>query len=123
MLFALLKLYVFWLVIFRIFNLAIFTQEYQPEWLLPADSEVAKWFEVKNTLYPDFGEPGYVMIKQIDIPREMDNFDMLVGKMRAGNQSWNVNSVQPWHSGFRWVPAIETFVQTLPHRKQVYCKV
>jgi len=77
------------------------SQEYQPEWLLPADSEVAKWFEVKNTLFPNFGEPGYVMIKQIDIPREMDNFDLLVGKMRAGNQSWNVNSVQPWHSGFR----------------------
>ena len=40
-------------------------QEYQPEWLLPADSEVARWFEVKNTLYPSFGEPGYVMVKQV----------------------------------------------------------
>ena len=112
MLFALLNLYMFCShFIFLISNFPP-NQEYQPEWLLPADSEVAKWFEVKNTLYPNFGEPGYVMIKQIDIPREMDNFDLLVGKMRAGNQSWNVNSVQPWHSGFRWVPTIETFVQT-----------
>merc|ERR1719336_2068374 len=77
------------------------TQEYQPEWLLPADSEVAKWFEVKNSLYPSFGEPGYVMVKQVDIAAEMGNFDQLVEAMRAPEQAWNINTVQPWHSGFR----------------------
>ena len=76
-------------------------QEYQPEWLLPADSEVARWFEVKNSLYPNFGEPGFVMLKQVDIAEEIENFDSLVNKMTAPDQAWNINKVQPWHIGFR----------------------
>jgi len=77
------------------------TQEYQPEWLLPADSEVAKWFEVKNSLYPSFGEPGYVFIKQINISEEFHKFDTLIQKLTASDQAWNINNVQPWHLGFR----------------------
>jgi len=77
------------------------TQEYQPEWLLPADSEVAKWFEVKNNLYPKFGEPGFVMVKQVNVSAEMDKFDELINKLTGPDQEWNINKVQPWHIGFR----------------------
>ena len=77
-------------------------QEYQPEWLLPADSEVAKWFEVKNNLYPKFGEPGFVMVKQVNVSAEMDKFDELINKLTAPDQEWNINKVQPWHIGFRF---------------------
>lgn len=52
-------------------------------------------------MYPKFGEPGYVMIKQINISHEFDNFDMLVDRMTAANQSWNINKVNSWHSSFR----------------------
>ena len=31
----------------------------------------------------------------------MGNFDQLVEAMRAPEQAWNINTVQPWHSGFR----------------------
>ena len=62
---------------------------------------MAKWFEVKNSLFPSFGEPGYVMVKQIDIASEIKNFDTLVDKMTAHDQDWNINKVQPWHTGFR----------------------
>jgi len=77
------------------------TQEYQPEWLLPQESEVAQWFEMKNTHYPSTGEPGYIMIKQIDITREFENLDLMVKKMRSSAQRWNINKIQPWHIGFR----------------------
>jgi hypothetical protein len=76
-------------------------QEYQPEWLLPPESEVAQWFEMKNTHYPSSGEPGYIMIKQIDIAKEFDNFDAMVNRLRSPDQRWNINKVQPWHTGFR----------------------
>ena len=41
------------------------------------------------------------MIKKIDIAREFDKFDEMVGRLRAPQQSWNINKVQPWHTGFR----------------------
>ena len=92
-------------------------QEYQPEWLLPPEAEIAHWFRVKTQYYPGYdliekyqdaalklkldqdnlfclffghqiiatflfaiimiifargGEPGFVMIKEIDIPSEFE---------------------------------------------------
>ena len=76
-------------------------QEYQPEWLLPPESEVAQWFEMKNTHYPSAGEPGFIMIKQIDIANEFEKFDEMVDRLRSPEQRWNINKVQPWHNGFR----------------------
>jgi len=88
-------------MVFGMWGTLSLTQEYQPEWLLPPESEVAQWFEMKNTHYPSGGEPGYIMIKKIDIAREFDKFDEMVGRLRAPQQSWNINKVQPWHTGFR----------------------
>lgn len=88
-------------LVFGMWGTLSLTQEYQPEWLLPPESEVAQWFEMKNTHYPSGGEPGYIMIKQIDIAKEFDKFDEMVGRLRSPEQSWNINKVQPWHTGFR----------------------
>ena len=72
-------------------------QEYQPEWLLPADSEVARWFEVKNTLYPSFGEPGYVMVKQVTTIYRVSSktvptwlFALLSTSTHVNCKSWDV---------------------------------
>eukprot|EP00092_Neocalanus_flemingeri_P006866 GFUD01007412.1.p1 GENE.GFUD01007412.1~~GFUD01007412.1.p1 ORF type:complete len:1065 (+),score=241.14 GFUD01007412.1:250-3444(+) len=88
-------------LVFGMWGTLSLTQEYLPEWLLPPESEVAKWFEMKNTHYPFGGEPGFIMIKQIDIAKEFDKFDEMVEKLRSPEQRWNINKVQPWHPGFR----------------------
>ena len=77
------------------------TQEYQPEWLLPAQSEVAQWFEMKNSLFPHAGEPGFIMIKQINMAEEFAQYDRLLARLTAPQQSWNINQVMSWHLPFR----------------------
>ena len=62
---------------------------------------------MKNSVYPKFGEPGYVMIKKINISQEFENFDLLVDRLTAANihnttRNMKINSkVQSWHSSFR----------------------
>jgi len=88
-------------LVFGMWGTLSLTQEYQPEWLLPPESEVAQWFEIKNTHFPSAGEPGYIMIKKIDIANEIGKFDEMVEKLRSPEQSWSINKVHPWHTGFR----------------------
>lgn len=77
------------------------TQEYNPEWLLPPESEVAQWFGKKGEFYPRSGEPGYIMISQIDIPKEFHLIENLVNRLEAPSERWNIDKVIPWHTGFR----------------------
>eukprot|EP00092_Neocalanus_flemingeri_P023513 GFUD01025500.1.p1 GENE.GFUD01025500.1~~GFUD01025500.1.p1 ORF type:complete len:1021 (+),score=134.31 GFUD01025500.1:157-3219(+) len=77
------------------------TQEYQPEWLLPPESEIAKWFSIKEQYFPSNGEPGFIMIKQIDIAREFGEIEHLVDQLAAPDQKWNIEKISPWHPAFR----------------------
>jgi len=81
------------------------TQEYLPEWLLPPDSEVAQWFESKREFFPSAGEPGFIMIQQVDIPKEFSKIEELVTKME--NLTGNIAYITPWHTDFR--EYVETF--------------
>ena len=62
---------------------------------------------MKNSVYSKFGEPGYVMIKKVNISQEFDNFDLLVDGLGAATihnttRSMKINSkVGTWHSSFR----------------------
>ena len=51
------------------------------QWLLPPESEISKWFYVKERYFPSAGEPGFIMIKQIDIAREFGQIENLVTKL------------------------------------------
>jgi hypothetical protein len=75
------------------------TQEYQPEWLLPPESEIAKWFQAKKFYFPGAGEPGFIMISQIDIPGEFGKIEGLVNQLREDED--NIEWVNPWHDEFR----------------------
>jgi len=77
------------------------TQEYKPEWLLPPESEVAKWFSIKTEYFPSSGEPGYIFIKQIDIANEFAEIEDLVGQLASPDQNWNIEKIYPWHPAFR----------------------
>jgi len=76
-------------------------QEYKPEWLLPPESEISHWFNVKAEYFPSSGEPGFIMIKQIDIAREFSQIENLVNQLSAPGQSWNIEKIYPWHPAFR----------------------
>ena len=88
------------------------------QWLLPPESEISKWFYVKERYFPSAGEPGFIMIKQIDIAREFGQIENLVTKLSgplvAGFASihlyWqflfpgaeqSISSVSPWEQGFK----------------------
>jgi len=77
------------------------TQEYNPEWLLPPESEVAKWFVNKGKYYPRNGEPGFIMISQIDIPKELPLIEGLVNRLTSPSEKWNIEKVTSWHGPFR----------------------
>ena len=51
------------------------------QWLLPPESEISKWFYVKERYFPSAGEPGFIMIKQIDIAREFGQIENLVTRL------------------------------------------
>ena len=74
---------------------------YKPEWLLPPESEISHWFNVKAEYFPSSGEPGFIMIKQIDIAQEFGQIENLVNQLSAPDQSWNIEKIYPWHPAFR----------------------
>jgi len=76
-------------------------QEYKPEWLLPPESEISHWFNVKAEYFPSSGEPGFIMIKQIDIASEFQQIENLVNQLSAQDQNWNIEKIYPWHPAFR----------------------
>ena len=82
-----------------IWGTLLLQQEYQPQWLLPPESEISKWFYVKESYFPTSGEPGFIMIKQIDIAKEFNKIDHLVTSMSAQEQY--INSISPWHIAFK----------------------
>ena len=49
--------------------------------MLPPESEISKWFYVKERYFPSAGEPGFIMIKQIDIAREFGQIENLVTRL------------------------------------------
>ena len=54
---------------------------FQPQWLLPPESEISKWFYIKERYFPSAGEPGYIMIKQIDMGQEFSQIQNLVHRL------------------------------------------
>jgi CRISPR/Cas system-associated protein Cas5 (RAMP superfamily) len=76
-------------------------QEYNPEWLLPPESEIAGWHRASGRLYPDSGEPGYVIIKKFDISSEWATLEKLVGDLEATKKNQNVEKIAPWTKDFR----------------------
>jgi predicted RND superfamily exporter protein len=89
------------MMVFGLWGTVSLTQEYQPEWLLPPEAEIAHWFRVKTHYYPGGGEPGFVMIKEIDIPNEFEVIEDLVSKLEATEANHNIDKVTPWHRAFR----------------------
>jgi predicted RND superfamily exporter protein len=89
------------MMVFGLWGTLSLTQEYQPEWLLPPEAEIAHWFRVKTQYYPGGGEPGFVMIKEIDIPNEFEVIEDLVSKLEATEENHNIDKVTPWHRAFR----------------------
>ena len=86
------------------------------QWLLPPESEISKWFYVKERYFPSAGEPGFIMIKQIDIAREFGQIENLVTRLSgplAGiapnfiltilfpGAEQSISSVSPWEQGFK----------------------
>jgi hypothetical protein len=88
------------MMVFGLWGTVSLTQEYQPEWLLPPEAEIAHWFRVKTHYYPGGGEPGFVMIKEIDIPNEFEVIEDLVSKLEATEANHNIDKVTPWHRAF-----------------------
>ena len=54
---------------------------FQPQWLLPPESEISKWFYIKERYFPSAGEPGYIMLKQIDMGQEFSQIQNLVHRL------------------------------------------
>jgi len=77
------------------------TQEYNPEWLLPPESEIAKWFSAMTDFYPSSGEPGFVMVKYIDIPQEFFTLDTMIKRLEATKEHNNIEKIKSWHFEFR----------------------
>ena len=69
--------------------------------MLPPESEIAKWFHIKEEYFPSSGEPGFIMIKQIDIASEFGEIEKLVDQLSAPDQKWNIEKISPWHPAFR----------------------
>ena len=84
-----------------IWGTLLLQQEYQPQWLLPPESEIAKWFYVKERFFPSSGEPGFIMIKQIDIASEFSQMETLISQLSSEEQQWNIEKVSPWNQAFR----------------------
>jgi len=84
-----------------IWGTCFLTQEYNPEWLLPPESEIAKWFSAMTELYPSSGEPGFVMIKRIDLSQEFDTLDRMVERLKETGEHHNIEKIKSWHYGFR----------------------
>jgi len=81
-----------------IWGTLLLQQEYQPQWLLPPESEVSKWFYVKEEYFPNSGEFAFVAIKKIDIGSEFREMDRLVSRLGSDE---GVDNISPWHPAFR----------------------
>ncbi|XP_023339853.1 patched domain-containing protein 3 isoform X2 [Eurytemora carolleeae] len=86
-------------IVFGIWGALSLTQEYQPEWLLPPESEIAQWFGIKAIYYPSHGEPGFVMIPKIDMSTEFFKVEQLVQTLRSRDK--NIEWVNTWTADFR----------------------
>jgi len=84
-----------------IWGIMYLQQEYQPQWLLPPESEISKWFYVKERYFPSAGEPGFIMIKKINIAEEFGQMEKLVSILSSPEQKWNLDKVSPWNGAFR----------------------
>ena len=82
-----------------IWGTLLLQQEYQPQWLLPPESEISKWFYIKERYFPSAGEPGYIMVKQIDIGQEFSQIQNLV--QRLSNVPDVVDNISPWDQAFK----------------------
>jgi Niemann-Pick C1 protein len=86
-------------VVFGVWGTLSLTQEYQPQWLLPPESEIAKWFDIKSEYYPSNGEPGFVIIPKIDMSSEFVKIENLVQTLRSRDK--NIEWVRTWTEDFK----------------------
>ena len=50
------------------------------------------------------GEPGFVMVKYIDIPEEFFTLDSMIRRLEATKEHNNIEKIKSWHFEFRWIP-------------------
>ena len=73
------------------------TQEYNPEWLLPPESEIAKWFSAMTDLYPRYPQ---IQIQICHYKYKLDNVNC------ADSFFFSAISANIWHFN----PGQNTFV-------------
>ena len=67
------------------------------------------------------GEPGFVMIKRIDLSQEFDTLDKMVERLKETGEHHNIEKIKSWHYGFRWFLLFSFCCKFLCLKTDVFC--